>query len=184
VDLDNRLSFGDTPPDERIPEEEPEQAPEGRRPNRAFIFIAVAMGGLILLGVLALIGALAFYVPQQRAAEQATYDAAIAAATQTASAVTPTYTPSPTVLPTFTPAEPTWTPIPKPTNTRVVQTDVTPTKSATNTPRPVAEWGGSSGNGGTTGTTTPAAGLGGIGTAAIAVGLSGLVFAMRKLRSR
>jgi hypothetical protein len=71
---------------------------------------------------------------------------------------------------------PTWTPIPTPTATRVVALTPEPSQpTATPTRSRVSEWGGG---------TTPTAGLGGFGATAIAVGLAGLVFAARKLRSR
>jgi len=182
MSLDDRLSFGDSTLGGTPPETEPPEDQGGGKPNRAFIFIAVAMGGLILLGVLALVGALVFVVPQQRARQVAAVTQTIEAATQVAAAWTPTFTPSPTAsLPTWTPTVPaTWTPIPSPTATRVVKDNgETPTSTPTPT-RAASDWGSGTGTG--TGT-TPAAGLGGLGTAAIAVGLAGLVFAVRKLRA-
>ena len=119
MSLDDRLSFGDSSSGSLPPE--PEEAPRGR-PNRAFIIIAVAMGGLILLGVLALVGALVFWVPRQQQQQAAYVTETVDAMTQVAASWTPTYTPPPTSpLPTWTPTSPpTWTPIPSPTATRVV----------------------------------------------------------------
>jgi hypothetical protein len=180
MSLDDRLSFGEGPLGGPSPEPEPEPEPEeGGRPNRAFIFIAIAMAGLILLGILALVGALTFIVPRQKDQRIASITQTIDAATAEAAAWTPTFTATPTTeLPTWTPTAPaTWTPIPTATATRVVsdqgdqgQLAATPTPTRASS----ADWG----------TTTPAAGLGGLGTAAIAVGLAGLVFAVRKLRLR
>jgi len=143
------------------------------QPNRAFVFIAVAMGGLILLGILALVAALYFWLPAQRERQVAQVTSTAIALTMEAAAWTPTFTPSPTALPpTATPtARPTETVAPTPTSTRVVSQE-TPTTGPTQTPtRAVA-----------TGGTTPSAGLGGFGMAAIAVGLAGLMIAVRKLR--
>jgi type II secretory pathway pseudopilin PulG len=188
MSLDDRLSFGDSSLEGLPPEGEPEGAPGGGRPNRAFIFIAVAMGGLILLGILALVGALVFVVPRQREQQAAAVTQTIQAMTQVAAAWTSTATTAPTQqLPTWTPTtRPTWTAIPTATATRVVGGEgetpvatVTPTKSA------LTDWGApaSGGTGTKPGATTPAAGLGGFGMAAIAVGLMGLVIVVRKLRS-
>jgi hypothetical protein len=145
------------------------------RPNRAFVFIAVAMGGLILLGILALVAALYFWLPAQRERQVAQVTNTVVALTMEAAAWTPTVTPSPTALPptsTATP-RPTETVAPTPTSTRVVSQE-TPTVGPTRTPTKAA----SAGEGGT----TPSAGLGGFGMAAIAVGLAGLMLAVRKLR--
>ena len=177
MSLDDRLSFGDSSSDNLPPE--PEEAPRGR-PNRAFIIIAFAMGGLILLGALALVLALVFWVPAQRAQQAAYVTQTIEAVTQEAAAWTPTFTPQPaSALPTWTPTLPaTATLGPSPTATRVVQIGGdTPTRTPTPKPRTSEEWGAGTG-------TTPATGLGGAGMAAIAVGLAGLVFAVRKLRAR
>ena len=176
MSLDDRLSFGDSSSDNLPPE--PEEEPRGR-PNRAFIIIAIAMGGLILLGALALLGALTIWVPNQRAQQAAYVTQTVDAMTQVAAAWTPTFTPQPTsALPTWTPTSPaTETPVPTPTATRVVQIGGdTPTRTPTPT-RASDAWGTG------TGSTTPATGLGSAGMAAMAVGLAGLVFAVRKLRA-
>ena len=181
MSLDDRLSFGDSTLGDLPPETPPEEA-GGGRPNRAFVFIAIAMAGLILIGILALVGALTFIVPRQREQQAAAVTQTIEAATLAAEAWTPTVTPSPTSqLPTWTPQAPTWTPIPSATATRVVKTDgdATPTNTATPTRSAAADWGAGS----APSTTTPSAGLGGFGAGAIAVGLAGLLFAVRKLRS-
>jgi len=175
MSLDDRLSFGEGPLGEP-PEGEPEPE-EGGRPNRAFIFIAVAMGGLILLGILALVAALVFWVPQQRRLQVARVTETIDALTSEAAAWTPTFTPSPTTAAaTWTPTvPPTWTPIPTATATRVVSEDATTQPTAAPTATPVStDWGS---------TTTPPTGLGAFGVTAIAVGLVGLMFASRKLRA-
>lgn len=187
MSLDDRLSFGDDSTLGGLPSEPPPE-PEsgGGRSNRAFIFIAVAMGGLILLGILALVGALTFFVPRQRQQQELAVTQTIEAATQIAAAWTPTSMPSPTMpLATWTAtALPTWTPIPTATATRVVR-DNGPTPTSTPTPtRATSEDWGSPGTGPSTpGGTTPSAGLGVFGIAAIGVGLAGLVFAVRKVRS-
>ena len=43
MSLDDRLSFPDSSLGGLPPEEGQEEAPSGRRPNRAFVFIAIAM---------------------------------------------------------------------------------------------------------------------------------------------
>jgi type II secretory pathway pseudopilin PulG len=145
------------------------------------------MGGLIVLGILALVGVLLFWVPRQRAQQEAAVTQTIQAMTQVAAAWTPTFTAVPTQpLPTWTPTtRPTWTAIPTATATRVLG-EATPAATATPTSSALADWGAPL-NGGETGTkpgaTTPPTGLGTFGMGAIAVGLAGLVIVMRKLRS-
>ncbi len=181
MSLDDRLSFGGGPlgglPPEDQPEEEAVEPQEGKS-NKAFIFIAIAMGGLILLGVLALIGSLVFIVPKRKQASLAAVTETIAAATLEAQAWTPTPQPTATTvaqLPTWTPTMlPTTAPEPTATNTRVVQDQgsTAGTAKATATRPASTEWGSS----------TPQTGLGGLGIASIAVGLTGIIFAARKLR--
>ncbi len=99
-----------------------ETSPEGGQPggNRTFIILIVAMGGFMLLSLIAI----ALYVmvvrPRQVAARQtqvaqinAQNTQVVAALTQTAVAAAWTPTPSPTVPPTSTPV-PTSTPSPTP----------------------------------------------------------------------
>jgi hypothetical protein len=181
VSIDDRLSFGEGPLGGTSPETQPEQPEPTKKPNRAFIFLAIAMGGLILLGILALVGALGIWLPRQKATQIAQVTQTVAAMTMEAAAWTPTMMPSPTFAPaTWTPTPlPTWTVQPTATATRVVKAEE-PTAKPTATPTKAksAEWGG--------GSQTPSAGLGelgGLGTAAIATGLAGLVFAVRKLRN-
>lgn len=177
MSLDDRLSFGGGPLGGLPPEaEQPQEAPqEPKKRNLGPILLIVAMAGLVLLGVLALVAALVWVVPAQR--QKAAMQAAqtVDAATAIAMAWTPTPQPTPTtLLPTWTPTlPPTITPIPTATATRVVPVD-----SGQATPMPTAtrltsvDWGAS----------TPQAGLGGFGIAAIAVGLGGLVVAARRMR--
>ena len=188
MSLDDRLSFGDSSLEGLPPEGEPEGEPGRRRPNRAFIFLIIAVSGLILLGILAVAYAWLFWVPQQRAQQEAAVTQTIQAMTQVAAAWTATFTPVPTQpLPTWTPTtRPTWTAIPTATATRVLGEGAgTPSATATATSSALAGWGAPAdgGTGTKPGVTTPAAGLGGFGMGAIAVGLAGLVIVIRKLRS-
>jgi hypothetical protein len=136
--------------------------------------IAVAMAGLILLGILALIAAWRIWLPARETERVARITNTVVASTMEAAAWTPTVTPSPTPLPPTATAtlRPTETPVPTPTSTKVVgpDKDVSQATPAATRAAPTAP-------------TTPAAGLGGLGTAAIAVGLAGLIFAVRKMRT-
>jgi hypothetical protein len=170
---DDRLTFGEGPLGGPLEPEPEEEAAMRARPNRAFVFIAIAMAGLILLGVLALIAAWRIWLPARRAEQVAMVTNTVVAMTMEAAAWTPTVTPSPTALPPTVTAtlRPTETPIPTATSTRVVSPEeATPQETPPATRVPPAEG------------TTPAAGLGGLGTAAIAVGLAGLILAVRKIR--
>ena len=177
---DDRLSFGESPLGGPLePELEPEEETRAR-PNRAFVFIAVAMAGLILLGVLALIAAWRIWLPARRAAQVAMVTNTAVAITMEAAAWTPTFTPSPTAVPPTATAtqHPTQTPAPTATSTKVVSTgEDKAAAQATIVPTTAAAAGAGES------TTTPAAGLGGLGTAAIAVGLAGLLLAVRKIRT-
>ena len=87
--------------------------------NRLFIIIAVALIGLICIGLMGL-GAALFVIQSNRAQEEAALQP-----TATATAFPPTLTPTPT--PTFTPTD---TPEPTPTSTPVLQTaEPTPTEA-------------------------------------------------------
>jgi hypothetical protein len=131
------------------------------------------MGGLILLGVLALVAALTFIVPNQRQQREAAVTQTVAVATQQAAAWTPTFTPSPTAAAPTATVPPTWTPIPTATATRVVtEGEGVARPTATPTQGAAKQWEG----------TTPSAGLGGFGALAIALGLTGLLFSVRRLR--
>jgi hypothetical protein len=186
---DDRLMFGEGPLGGPLePEEEPTPQPRAR-PNRAFIFIAIAMGGLILLGILALIAAWQIWLPARREQQLARITNTAVAGTMEAAAWTPTFTPSPTaLLPTATVTlPPTETPVPTATSTKVVSsgTDaplatLEPTQAALATVAAATKIASGASSGAPT---TPAAGLGGLGTAAIAVGLAGLVLAVRKIRT-
>jgi type II secretory pathway pseudopilin PulG len=188
MSLDDRLSFGDSNLEGLPPEGEPKGSQGGGGPNRVFLLLAIAMGGLIVLGVLAVVFALMVVVPRQKQQQAAAVTQTVQVMTQVAAAWTPTFTPAPTQqLPTWTPtARPTWTPIPTATATRVLGgTGETPEPTVTATQSILADWGApSSGTGTKPGATTPPTGIGGVGLGAIAAGLSGLVFAIRKLRSR
>jgi carbohydrate-binding DOMON domain-containing protein len=171
---DDRLTFGEGPLGGPLAPEPEEEAATRARPNRAFVFIAIAMAGLILLGVLALVAAWRIWLPARKAEQVAMVTNTAVARTMEAAAWTPTVTPSPTALPPTATAtlRPTETPIPTATSTRVVSPEeATPQGTPPATRVPSAEGG-----------TTPAAGLGGLGTAAIAVGLAGLILAVRKIR--
>jgi hypothetical protein len=145
--------------------------------SRAFVYVAVAMAGLIVLGILALAATLTVWLPAQRGRQVAAVTSTVSALTREAEAWTATPAPTATsVPPTATPtAEPTLTPVPTATSTRVVGADQVPPSlgglQATNTPTPVQ-----------LPATTPAAGLGAGGMAATAAGLFGLLFVARRLR--
>ena len=182
---DDRLTFGEGPLGGPL-DLEPEEVEPQARPNRAFIIIAIAMAGLIVLGIIALVFALTIWLPARRETQIANITRTAEADAQIAAAWTPTSTATPTTLPPTATAtlRPTETAVPTATSTKVVSTDkdkeatqATATARATvsGTAAVVPDGGGTP--------TTPAAGLGGIGTAAIAVGLSGLIFAVRKIRT-
>lgn len=176
MSLDDRLSFGGgplggLPPEDEQPQEAPQEAPKR---NLGPILLIVAMAGLVVLGVLALVAALTWVVPAQR--QKAAMQAAqtVDAATAIALAWTPTPMPTATTaIPTWTPtSQPTFTVEPTPTATRVVPLDGGQTPIPTATRLTSVDWGAS----------TPQAGLGTFGIAAIAVGLGGLVVAARRMR--
>jgi hypothetical protein len=179
ADDQDRLTFGEGPLGGPLddPDADADLADAPKKRNRAFVYVAVAMAGLVLLGGLALVAALTLWLPAQREAQ-------MVAATNTAQAIARieaayTATPAPTatpVPPTSTP-RPTATPQPEPTPTSTLVVKSGSADLATNTPTSAVTEAGGGGSG-----TTPAAGLGTAGLAAIAVGLTGLLVAARKLR--
>jgi type II secretory pathway pseudopilin PulG len=175
TDMEDRLTFGEGPlgwsPDAQDPDADVDAPP--RRSSRAFVYVAVAMAGLVVLGLLALVAALTVWLPAQRGQQMAAVTSTVAALTR--QALVWTATPAPTVTPQPPTATPTLqatnTPVPTATSTRVVGRDPSPSQQATRTPTPVQFPG-----------TTPAAGLGIGGMAATAVGMTGLLLVARKLR--
>lgn len=134
------------------------EADSGQSSNRLFVFLAIALLGLICIGLMGLGGVL-FLVQSNRAAEQA------ALPTDTPTPFPPTFTPTSTLTPT-----PTDTPEPTPTGTLVVPVEgqsapapdtgptatVDPNATATNTPViRTATATTSSGQSGSTVNTTP-----------------------------
>jgi len=113
------------------------EAESGQSSNRLFVFLAIALLGLICIGLMGL-GGVIFLIQSNRAAEQA------ALPTDTPTPFPPTFTPTSTSTPT-----PTDTPEPTPTGTLVVPIEgqsttpnadtgptatVDPNATATNTP--------------------------------------------------
>jgi len=169
------LTFQEDPPARRLGalggDADADVAPP--KQNRPFVYVAVAMAGLVFLGVLALLAALTIWLPAQRVEQMAAVTSTVSALTREAAAWTATPTPTATPLPpTATPtAEPTQTLAPTATSTRVVGGDQQASQQAIQMPTLVQLPG-----------TTPAAGLGVGGLAAAAVGLTGFLFVVRGLR--
>lgn len=177
MSFDDRLSFGGGPLGGGLPPEEPPAEPADKpKSNRAFIFIAIAMGGLILLGILALAATFLIVVPQRKQAAAQSLTKTVMAVTLQAESITSTPTSTPTLLPpTGTPTlPPTMTKAPTATATRVVRDEATETPAPAATRQTSLEWGADK--------KTPAAGLGSFGIVSIAVGLTGLILAARRLR--
>jgi hypothetical protein len=154
---------------------------EGAGQNRLFVTLAIALIGLLVLGLL---GVGAVFIIRQNMSQQAV-------------AVQPSPTllirlPNPTATFTRTPAQPTNTPMPTPTNTPVLtagsgqeaaigggakkpggEQPATPTPKAvaTATPAPAKP-----------ANTVPQTGLGGLEAVLIAVGLAAILFIARRLR--
>jgi len=155
--------------------DEHEEEEEGGQ-NRLFVTLAIALIGLLVLGLL---GVGAVFIIRQNIDQQSV-----------AAQPSPTLLirlPNPTA--TFTPAPkiPTNTPMPTPTNTPVLdpgngqeaaaskqESSPTPKPSPTRTPVP---------GGATAGTAVvPETGFGGLEAALIAIGLAGVLFIARRLR--
>lgn len=143
--------------------------------NRLFVLIALFLVGLLVLGLMAIGGVVAF--GQLNRAQQA---------------ARPTFTPTlpliaqatPTFPPTATPA-PTNTSLPTVTPTKVVQDTPTLTGDETPTPTwtPMVTSTPVSGATPAGEETTPDTGIGGLGAALAAIGLAGVLFFTRRLRA-
>lgn len=168
-----------------MPEELEEEEEEGGHQNRLFVILAVALIGLLVLG---LVGIGGVFIVRQNMREQAA--AAWPTPTLLVRLPNPSATFTPTSLPTNTPA-------PTPTNTPVVAqgsgmgqeaasrkegdsqaataepTEARPTPTRT----PVA------GAAPTGATMVPETGIGGMAAALIGVGLAGVFFVARRLRA-
>jgi len=147
--------------------------------NKMFVLIAIFLVGLLVLGLLAIGGVVAFGSINR--AQQAARPTATSTLPAVAKAPTPTLIrmPSPTPIPTNTP-------LPTATNTPVVQATlapegdvggqaepggpVTPTHTPAVVATPVSEQG------------TPDTGIGGLEALLIAAGLIGVLFITRRLR--
>jgi hypothetical protein len=151
--------------------------------NRLFVILAVSLIGLLVLG---LVGIGGVFIIRQNLEQQAV----VSRPTPTLMAVLPIATP------TFTPAPPkaTITPQPTPTNTPVIpaksangeeaatnkgagQSSPTPQPSPTRTPVAGSSAGAGSGN------VVPETGIGGLEAVLIAIGLTGVLFVARRLRT-
>ncbi len=169
-----------------MPEELEEEEEEGGHQNRLFVILAVALIGLLVLG---LVGIGGVFIVRQNMREQA------AAARPTPTLLVRLPNPSATFTPTSLPTN---TPAPTPTNTPVVaqgsgmgqeaasrnegDNNQAPTSEATEAPptptrTPVA------GAAPTGNTMVPETGIGGMGAALIGVGLAGVFFVARRLRA-
>ncbi len=145
--------------------------------NRLFVILSVSLIGLLVLG---LVGIGGVFIIRQNLEQQAV----VSQPTPTLMAILPIATP------TFTPAPPkvTNTPLPTPTNTPVVpaksssgeeaaaskgvaQGSPTPQPSPTRTPVAGA------------GNVVPETGIGGLEAVLIAIGLTGVLFVARRLRT-
>jgi cytoskeletal protein RodZ len=172
ADDQDRLTFGEGPLGGPLPDPDLDADTPPRR-NRAFVYIAVAMAGLILLGILGLVFVLTVWLPGRQQTQYAAATAEVQALTREAAAWTATPAPTATPLPPTSTATraPTLTPVPTATSTKVVSKgDVTVQPTSTPTTAPGGD------------KTTPPAGLGSASVAAIGVGLAGLLLAVRKLR--
>ena len=153
--------------------------------NRLFVILAISLIGLLVLG---LVGIGGVFIIRQNLEQQTV-----------ASHPTPTLMAIlPNATATFTPAPPkaTNTPLPTPTNTPVLvgqsdggqgaasaqgsaQSSPTPKAWPTRTPVPGAAQAGAS----NTSNVVPETGIGGLEAVLIAIGLTGVLFAARRLRT-
>ncbi len=155
-------------------------AEEEERPNRTFIILVAAMGGILALGICAfvvwaLVGNrwIQDRIQAQNQAIQATNTAVAVAVAETATAdaqPTATLTPAPTDTPTLTPTR---TPTPKPPHATSSPTPATAEPTATRRPTATSTTGSAS---------PPETGIGALGASVLAVGLLFLLVVVRRLR--
>jgi len=155
-------------------------AEEEERPNRTFIILVAALGGILALGICAfvvwaLIGNrwVQDRIQTQNQTIQTTNTAVAVAAAETATADAQpkaTLTPAPTDIPTLTPTR-TPTPVPPPATSSPTPATAEPTA----TRRPTATSTTGSGS-------PPETGIGALGASVLAVGLLFLLVVVRRLR--
>jgi len=151
-------------------------AEEEERPNRTFIILVAALGGILALGICAfvvwaLVGNrwIQDRIQAQNQAIQATNTAVAVAVAETATAEaqpTATLTPAPTDTPTRTPT-------PKPPHATSSPTPATAEPTATRRPTATLTTGSAS---------PPETGIGALGASVLAVGLLFLLVVVRRLR--
>ncbi len=155
-------------------------AEEEERPNRTFIILVAALGGILALGICAfvvwaLIGNrwVQDRIQTQNQTIQTTNTAVAVAVAETATAdaqPTATLTPVPTDIPTLTPTR---TPTPKPPPATSSPTPATAEPTATRGPTATLTTGSAS---------PPDTGIGALGASVLAVGLLFLLVVVRRLR--
>jgi hypothetical protein len=143
--------------------------------NRLFVLIALFLVGLLVLGLLAIGGVVIIgSINRSQQAARPTFTPTLPPIAQ----ATPTFPPIPTQVPTNTPL-PTVTPTKVVQDTPTLTGDETPTPTwtpmVTSTPVPGATPVGEE--------TTPDTGIGGLGAALAAIGLAGVLFFARRLRT-
>ncbi len=150
--------------------------------NKLFVMIAIFLVGMLVLGLFA-IGGVVIFGTINRQSARPTPTATLAAVKLPP---TPTITPTPTVTPS-----PTHTPLPTPTNTPVVQAMATPSlvesapemSGQAEVPIPAPTWTPALEASVAAEESTPDTGIGGIEMILIAVGLVGVLFIARRLRT-
>jgi hypothetical protein len=143
--------------------------------NRLFVLIALFLVGLLVLGLLAIGGVVIIgSINRSQQAARPTFTPTLPAIAQ----VTPTFPPTNTPIPTSTP-------LPSITPTKVVQDTPTPTGNETATPTLVVMPTSTPVSGATPAGegTTPETGIGGLGAVLAALGLAGVLFITRRLRT-
>jgi len=175
TDNENRLLFGEGSVEDRLNigmADADADAGASPRRNRAVVYVGAVMAGLTLLGILALVVTVFYWLPAEQGRRMAAATSTVSALTRVAAAWTATPTPTSTPPPpTATPTQgPTQTPVPTATSTRVVSADRAAGQLAIRSSTPQYP------------ETTPEAGLGVGGMAAAAAGLTALLFVARALR--